>query len=120
MKSIITISLASFATTISALPTPSTTVQFTNDGSGRNTNVFVPLGGVQSVAVLLDNTALDVTDSFFATSLFLQSNFQGVKCDFVLPGFTVSINERQPFARFAPVSNPLNLVDAKIQCSAVV
>lgn len=80
MKSFIAASVALFAASVSAAPyTPTTIVQFTNDFSGRNANVAVPLAGSQSVATLLDNTPIDVDGAFLATSFFLQSNFQGVQ-----------------------------------------
>ncbi|KAH7318982.1 hypothetical protein BKA65DRAFT_93490 [Rhexocercosporidium sp. MPI-PUGE-AT-0058] len=123
MQSIIALTVAFIAAAVSATPTypatTATTVQFTNDASGRNVNVPVALDGAKkSVAALLDNTALDVNNSFLATSFFLQSNFQGVECDLYLNGYVVTITERHTFAGFAPVSAPTDLVHAEIACFA--
>jgi hypothetical protein len=108
---------ALFATVVSAT---TTTVQFTNDASGRSANVVVPLAITQSVSTLLKNTPLDVNNTFLATSFFLQANFQGVECDLILPSYLITINDRHTFAGFAPVSAPLDLAHANLQCFSVV
>jgi hypothetical protein len=80
MKSVIAASVAFLVATVSAAPyIPTTTVQFTNDYTGANTDVEVPLAGIQSVSGLLDNTPIDVNGAFLVTSFFLQANFQGVQ-----------------------------------------
>lgn len=120
MQSIIAISVAFLAAVVSAAPAlPTTSVQFTNDASGRSANVAIPLTGTQSVKTLLDNSPFDVNDTFFATSFFLQANFQGVKCDLTLPSTVVTISEQHTFAGFAPASAPLDLVNAQITCAAI-
>lgn len=122
MQSIIALSVAFLAAAVSAAPAlKTTTVQFTNDASGRNFNAVVPLTGTQSVAALLDGSPLDVNDTFFATSFFLQANFQGVECDLTLPnGYVVIIDEQQTFAGFAPVAAPLDLAHAYLTCASIV
>lgn len=122
MQSIIALTVALIAA-VSATPTytavTSTTVQFTNDASGRSANVPVALDGAKkSVAALLDNTPLDVDYTFLATSFFLQSNFQGVECDLYIDGYVVTVTEQHTFAGFAPVSAPKDLVNAEIACFA--
>lgn len=114
--------IAFLAAAVSAAPTvATTTVQFTNDSSGRSANVNVPLSGTQqSVSALLAGSALDVNHTDFATSFFLQSNFQGVYCSLYLPGTSVNINGQHTFAGFAPVSNPLDLAGSFITCYCVV
>jgi hypothetical protein len=81
MKSVIALSLAFLAATISAAPTQvNPKVQFTNDQTGFNADVVVPLNtGANSVKDLLEGTSLDIDGTFFVTSFFLQSNFQDVK-----------------------------------------
>lgn len=80
MKSVIATSVALLAAFVSAAPaTPTTSVQFTNDFTGANKNVNVPLYGSQSVATLLYGSPIDVNGAFLTTSFFLQANFQGVQ-----------------------------------------
>ncbi|PVH77411.1 hypothetical protein DL98DRAFT_517379 [Cadophora sp. DSE1049] len=118
MQSIIALTVAFLAAAVSASPAPATTtVQFTNDASGRSANVPVALDGAKnSVATLLDNTPLDVDYTFLATSFFLQSNFQGVECDLYIDNYVVTITEQHTFAGFAPVAAPKDLVNAQIAC----
>merc|ERR1712144_14086 len=118
MQSVIALTVAFLAAAVSATPyTATTTVQFTNDQSGRSANVPVALDGAKkSVATLLDNTPLDNNYSFLATSFFLQSNFQGVECDLYIDNYVVTITEQHTFAGFAPVSAPKDLVHAEIAC----
>ncbi|KAK0124118.1 hypothetical protein ONS95_009101 [Cadophora gregata] len=121
MQSLTTLTLALLAaaagTSVTASPIAKTTVQFTNDYSGRSANVPVSLDGAKnSVAALLTNTPLDANHSFLATSFFLQSNFQGVKCDLYLDNYVVTITEQRTFAGFAPVAQPKDLVGAQIAC----
>merc|ERR1711939_852287 len=106
MQSVIALTVAFLAAAVSATPyTATTTVQFTNDQSGRSANVPVALDGAKkSVATLL------------ATSFFLQSNFQGVECDLYIDNYVVTITEQHTFAGFAPVSAPKDLVHAEIAC----
>merc|ERR1711939_946151 len=113
MQSVIALTVAFLAAAVSATPyTATTTVQFTNDQSGRSANVPVALDGAKkSVATLLDNNY-----SFLATSFFLQSNFQGVECDLYIDKYVVTITEQHTFAGFAPVSAPKDLVHAEIAC----
>ncbi|KAL2060070.1 hypothetical protein VTL71DRAFT_9892 [Oculimacula yallundae] len=119
MQSIIALSLA-LLTAVSATyttPTASTTVQFTNDSTGRSANVVIPLdGALKPVSTLLDNTPLDIGATIPATSFFLQSNFAGVECDLYLNGYVVTITEKRTFAGFAPVASPVDLSAAQIAC----
>ncbi|CZT00572.1 uncharacterized protein RAG0_08565 [Rhynchosporium agropyri] len=123
MQSIITLTFALLASTIAALPagtsSASTTVQITNDFSGRSANIAIPLTNTkQALSTLLRGTALDNNNNAFpATSFFLQANFGGVQCDLFLDaGVTVSITERKTFAAFAPTGSPKDLSGAQIAC----
>lgn len=76
---LIAASIALLVAAVSATPVPaSVTVQITNDQSGRNSNIVVPLGSNQDVSVLLHGVGspLEVGGTFFATSFFLQAHFQ--------------------------------------------
>ncbi|KAJ5037188.1 uncharacterized protein L3040_007368 [Drepanopeziza brunnea f. sp. 'multigermtubi'] len=111
------LSAALLAVVASAGPIiPTTTVQFSNEASGRNFNAVIPFGVTQSVATLLAGSPLDSGHTFLATSFFLQSNFQGVQCYLQLPQYTATISEQHTYQGFAPVSNPLDLVNAQITC----
>ncbi|RDW56685.1 hypothetical protein BP6252_14037 [Coleophoma cylindrospora] len=118
MHSTLALTVAFLASTIFAAPTSrdvTTTVQFTNDQSGHNVNVNIPLNvGAVGVKGLLDNTALDVNDTYFATSFFLQANFQNVECDLTIGSTVITIDDRKTFAQIA--SQPVDLVNAVIYC----
>jgi hypothetical protein len=117
MQSIVAISIALFVAVASAAPASSTTtVQFTDDATGLSANVAVPFNDAQNVPSLLSRGPLDVDGTFFATSFFLQANFQGVECDLILPSHAITISEQHTFAGFAPASAPFNLIDAEIIC----
>jgi len=115
-------SIALLAAAVSAIPTPaSVTVQITNDQSGRNSNIVVPLGSTQDVSALLQavGSPLEVGGTFFATSFFLQAHFQSdaqiVECDLTNNGQTFVVTDRQTF-KFIGYQD---LVDATIYCKNI-
>jgi len=116
MKSFIAASIALLAAVASATPVyVNPTVQFTNDQSGANTNVVVPLGVTKNVANLLHNTPLAKDGTFLATSFFLQANFQGITCALDFPYKEIIISEQNTFARIG--YPPVDLVNAHITCT---
>ncbi|RDW56856.1 hypothetical protein BP5796_12923 [Coleophoma crateriformis] len=118
MQSILALTVAFLASTIFAAPTSrdvTTTVQFTNDQSGRNADVNIPINvGAVGVKGLLDNTALDVNDTYFVTSFFLQANFQGVECELTIGSSVITVDDQKTFAQIA--SQPVDLASAVIYC----
>ncbi|KAF2666890.1 hypothetical protein BT63DRAFT_427304 [Microthyrium microscopicum] len=105
-----------------AAPADRTTVQLTNDQTGRNAAAVIPLDGIpRQITALYGGSAVDNAGLITATSAQLIQIVQGAACVFAGPGGAAfaTLNDRKTFVDVD--GNPANAIpvvlnDATLQC----